>query len=175
MPLLEGVDRSKLEGYLLLKWPQNRGCALLQLSFFFVRFSQCFYLYVFRLCLLRCLGRFAFCFHVPQRVLALEGLLMSRVGDRPTATILHAQFHCFDFCFWFFKQNIQPKYAPPRKGKYKVNTIGGAASPPLHFKVQLVLLGGAYFGRIFCFKKQNKIKKMKLHLQNCSSWSISHS
>ena len=31
-----------------------------------------------------------------------EGILvLSRVGDRPTATILHAQFHFFDFCFCF--------------------------------------------------------------------------
>ena len=28
---------------------------------------------------------------------------------------------------------------------------------------------------IFYVKKPSKIKKMKLRLQNCSSWSISHS
>ena len=27
--------------------------------------------------------------------------ILSRVGDRPTATILHAQFHLFDFCMVF--------------------------------------------------------------------------
>ena len=34
--------------------------------------------------------------------------------------------------------------------------IGGAASPPHHFKAQLVLLGGIYFGQMFCFKNQSK-------------------
>ena len=133
MPLLEGVNRSKLEGYLLLKCPQNRGCAVLQLSFFFGRFSQCFYLYVFRLCLLRCLGRFAFSFHVPQRVLALEGLLMSRVGDRPTATILHAQFNFFDFCLGFQRKIFDQKM--PLLEGVNMKSIGGADSPPLHFEV----------------------------------------
>ena len=28
-------------------------------------------------------------------------LILSRVGDRPTATILRAQFHFFDFCLVF--------------------------------------------------------------------------
>ena len=57
-----------------------------------------------------------------------------------------------------------------------IKYIGGAASPPLHFKVEVALLGGAYFGRVFCLNKnQAKIKKMKLRLQNSSSWSISQS
>ena len=36
--------------------------------------------------------------------------ILSRVGDRPTATILQVQFHFFDFCFVFegkiFDQNM---------------------------------------------------------------------
>ena len=36
----------------------------------------------------------------------------------------------------------------------KMKKIGGAASPPLHFKV--FLLGGAEFGPTFCLKKPNK-------------------
>ena len=47
----------------------------------------------------------------PQRIL-------SRVGDRPTATILHAQMHFFDFAE-AFKANIRPKYAPPRRVNIK--------------------------------------------------------
>ena len=45
--------------------------------------------------------------------------VLSRVGDRSTAIILHAQVHFVDFCFRIFTQNIRPKYAPPRRGKYK--------------------------------------------------------
>ena len=30
----------------------------------------------------------------------------------------------------FLWQNILPKYAPPRRGKYKVNWRGGEAAPP---------------------------------------------
>ena len=36
--------------------------------------------------------------------------ILSRVGERPSATILHAQFHFWIFA-WVFKANIQPKYA----------------------------------------------------------------
>ena len=57
--------------------------------------------------------------------------VLSRVGDRPTATILHAQFH-FLFSFGLLKQDIRPKYAPPRRGKYKVNWRGGFAAPPFY-------------------------------------------
>ena len=57
-------------------------------------------------------------FHMPKaRVLAnfVVWCILSRVGDRPTATILHAQFHSFfDFCFGSSKQSIRPKYASPR-------------------------------------------------------------
>ena len=36
----------------------------------------------------------------------------------------------FLFFLGFLKQNIGPKYAPPRRGKYKVNWRGGFAAPP---------------------------------------------
>ena len=52
---------------------------------------------------------------------------------------------------------------------------GGVAKPPLHLPYKLPLLGGPCFGRIFCLKSLSKIKKMKMCMQNCSSWSISHS
>ena len=36
--------------------------------------------------------------------------VLSRVGDRPTATVLNVQFHSFDFCLGFqskiFDQNM---------------------------------------------------------------------
>ena len=41
-----------------------------------------------------------------------------------------------------------------------ITQIRGAASPPLHIKVQLALLGGAYFGQIFVLKTQAKIQKL---------------
>ena len=40
-------------------------------------------------------------------------MILSRVGDRPTATILQVQFHFFLIFAQFFEQNIRPKYAPP--------------------------------------------------------------
>ena len=55
--------------------------------------------------------------------------VLSRVGDRPIATTLHAQFHFFDFCARFLWQNIRPTYGPPRRGKYKVNWRGSFAAP----------------------------------------------
>ena len=39
---------------------------------------------------------------------------------------------------------------------------GGAAKPPLQFTLHLPLLGGVYFGRIFCFKKPNKNQKSEI-------------
>ena len=39
---------------------------------------------------------------------------------------------------------------------------GGAAKPPLQFTLYLPLLGGAYFGRIFCLKKPNKNQKNEI-------------
>ena len=39
---------------------------------------------------------------------------------------------------------------------------GGAAKPPLQFTLYLPLLGGAYFGRIFCLKKQSKNQKNEI-------------
>ena len=37
--------------------------------------------------------------------------ILSRVGDRPTATILQAQFHFFDFCL-VFKAKYSTKICP---------------------------------------------------------------
>ena len=39
---------------------------------------------------------------------------------------------------------------------------GGVAKPPLQFTLYLPLLGGAYFGRIFCFKKPSKNQKNEI-------------
>ena len=59
--------------------------------------------------------------------------ILSRVGDRPIATILHAQFHFFDFSSGFSSQNVQPKYAPPRKTNYTLKWKGGEAAPLIYF------------------------------------------
>ena len=93
------------------------------------------------------------------------GCLLSRVGDRPTATILHAQFHFFDFCLGFKKQNIRPKFALPRRTSYTL--------PPLQFTLYLPLLGGAYFGQIFCFKNPSKNQTNEILVQNYSRCLIS--
>ena len=60
-------------------------------------------------------------------------VLYSRVGDRPTATILQVQFYFFSFLLWFLKQNIRPKYAPPRRTNYTLKWRGGEAAPPIYF------------------------------------------
>ena len=80
--------------------------------------------------------------------------ILSRVGDRPTATILHAQFHFLIFA-WVFKSKYATKICPSQKGQLYFK-------PPLQFTLYLPLLGGAYFGRIFCFKKRSKNNKNKL-------------
>ena len=43
-----------------------------------------------------------------------------------------------------------------------IHENGGAAKPPLQFTLNLPLLGGAYFGRIFCFKDQSKNRKNEI-------------
>ena len=40
-------------------------------------------------------------YHRGYPALPTRELVLSRVGDRPTATILHAQYHLFDFCLGF--------------------------------------------------------------------------
>ena len=83
--------------------------------------------------------------------------LLSRVGDRPTATILQVQFHFFDFCLVFsskiFDQSMSLLEGPI------ILLNGGAEKPPLQFTLHLPLLGGAYFGRVFCFKEPSKSQK----------------
>ena len=59
--------------------------------------------------------------------------VFSRVGDRPTATILYAQFHFLLIFALVFKQNIRPKYAPPRRPNYTLKWKGGEAAPPISF------------------------------------------
>ena len=61
-----------------------------------------------------------------------EQVLLSRVGDRPTATILHVQFHFLNLA-WALRQNIRPKYAPPRRTNYILKWRGGEAAPPIYF------------------------------------------
>ena len=57
--------------------------------------------------------------------------ILSRVGDRPTATIMRAQFHVFKKFLEFLLQNIRPKYAPPRRTNYTLKWRGGEAAPPV--------------------------------------------
>ena len=86
--------------------------------------------------------------------------VLSRVGDRPTATILHAQLIFFDFCF-FFISNIFDQNMPLLEGPI-VPQNGGVAKPPLQFTLYLPLLGGAYFGRICCLKNLSKNTKNEI-------------
>merc|ERR1711938_124485 len=50
---------------------------------------------------------------------------------------------------------------------------GGAAKPPLQFTLYLPLLGGAYFGQIFCFKNPSKNQTNEILVQNYSRCLIS--
>merc|ERR1711938_482372 len=50
---------------------------------------------------------------------------------------------------------------------------GGAAKPPLQFTLYLPLLGGAYFGQIFCFKYPSKNQTNEILVQNYSRCLIS--
>ena len=72
----------------------------------------------------------------------------SRMGDRPTATILHAQFHLFIFGS-AFKQNIRPKYAPLRRTKCTLKWRGGEAR-------------GRILVEYFALKPEAKIKKYEI-------------
>ena len=54
-------------------------------------------------------------------------------NSRPAATILQVQFHFFDFCLVLLRQNIRPKYAPPRRTNYTLKWRGGEAAPPIYF------------------------------------------
>ena len=85
--------------------------------------------------------------------------VLSRVEDRPAATILHARFPFFWFLVQFLKQSTRPKYAPPRRTNYTLKWKGSEAAPPIYFI--FTLLGGAYFGQIFCLKTQAKTKQIR--------------
>ena len=60
-------------------------------------------------------------------------LLLSRVGDRPTATILHAQLNFFDFCSGFYSEILDQNMSLLEG--VNVKQVGGVASPPLHFEI----------------------------------------
>ena len=66
----------------------------------------------------------------------------------------------------FLKQNIWPKYAPARR-------INHTVTPPLQFTLYLPLLGGAYFGQIFCFQNPSKNQTTEILVQNYSRCLIS--
>ena len=53
--------------------------------------------------------------HTQSNNIILNNNILSRVGDRPTTTILHAQFHFLDFCFGFYNK-IFDQNMPLREG-----------------------------------------------------------
>ena len=65
-------------------------------------------------------------------VLRTSICVLSRGGDRPTATILHAQFHFLIFAL-LFKAKYLTKYTPPRRTNYTLKWRGGEAAPPIYF------------------------------------------
>ena len=89
-----------------------------------------------------------------------SAVVFSRVGDRPTATILHAQFHLFDFCLGFYGK-VFDQNMPLLEGPITPQN-GGAVKPPLQFTLYLPLLRGAYFDRIFPFKNRSKNQKNEI-------------
>ena len=113
-------------------------------------------------------------------ILAIELLwrliwrLQSRVGDRPTATILQVQFHFFLIFAWVFKTKYSTKICPSQEDQLYFK-MEGRRSRPSNLLYIYPFQEGHIFVEQFALKNQAKIKKMKLHLQNCSSWSISHS
>ena len=56
-------------------------------------------------------GREVYSPDAPHSILLYHIILLSRVGDRPTATILQVQFSFFDFC-QFFKAKYSTKICP---------------------------------------------------------------
>ena len=68
------------------------------------------------------------------------------MGDRPIATILHAQFSFLDFRLGFYSK-IFEQNVPLLEGPI-VPENGGAAKPPLQFTLYSPLLGGAYLSEI---------------------------
>ena len=68
----------------------------------FLYMVQTEFVYNFHNCIKLCV------YNAPRRVL-------SRVGDRPTAEILHAQFHLFEFCFGFQGKTLDQNM-PPLEG-----------------------------------------------------------
>ena len=95
---------------------------------------------------------------IPKFLIAIR--ILSRVGDRPTATILQVQFHLFDFCLVFYGK-ICDQNMPLLEGPI-IPYDGGAAKPPLQFTLYSPLLGGACFSRIFCLKKPSKNQKNEI-------------
>ena len=102
-----------------------------------------------------------------------EKELQSRVGDRPTAIILQVQFHFFIFAL-FFNAKYSTKICPSQKDQLYLK-MEGRQSRPSNLLYIYPFQEGHILVEYFALKNQAKIKKMKLHLQNCSSWSISHS
>ena len=75
---------------------------------------------------------------------------------------------------WFFKVKYSTKICPSQKDQlyFKMERRRSRPSTLLYI---YPFQEGHILVEYFALKNQAKIKKMELRLQNCSSWSISHS
>ena len=75
---------------------------------------------------------------------------------------------------WFFMAKYSTKICPSQKDQLYFK-MQGRRSRPSNLLYIYPFQEGHILVEYFAIKNQTKINKMKLCLQNCSSWSISHS
>ena len=83
--------------------------------------------------------------------------IQSRVGDRPTATILHAQFHFLTFA-WVFKSKYLIKTYPSQKDHLYIK-MQGRRSRPSKLSYIYPFQEGYILVKYFALKTIAKIKK----------------